>query len=126
MKLFGSEGDYSKESFAHIQPTRRCTTCLSVCAPNFCIGPNGELYRCEHFLGIEDKIVGDVFSGRYYSDSEIKYLTFKHLDKCLKCNILPICMGGCMNDVVDTDNAISCERFIDQMIDMKMFAMKND
>ena len=124
--MFGNGEKYFHESFAEINPLRKCTTCLSVCAPNFCIGPNGELYRCEHFLGLKDKIVGDVFSGRFYTEAETKYLTFTHLDKCLRCSIFPICMGGCMNDVTKDDNAIACDRFIEQMVDMKMFAISTE
>lgn len=39
------------------------TGCALIRAKNAVIGPRGELYNCEHNLGIADKIIGDVKTG---------------------------------------------------------------
>lgn len=37
----------------------------------YVIGPDGELYKCEHSVGKPDEIVGDVYTGSYYSYMEM-------------------------------------------------------
>lgn len=117
MALFGKNKPYSIESLAYIKPKRRCTTCLSVCGSNYCIGPEGEFYRCEHFFGNKDCIVGSVKEGRYYSKQEVNYIQFKHLNKCEACKLFPVCLGGCMNDAMNGETAIDCKTFTERMFD---------
>ncbi len=117
MLKFGKNKDYKSESLSYIIPQRRCTTCLTVCSQNYCIGPEGELYRCEHFFGRKDKVVGTIYEGRYYTENEQNYLTFQHPQKCLDCQLFPICLGGCMNDVKNGSAQLSCEDFKEHLID---------
>ena len=121
ISLFGEDRLYSRQSLFYVTPTRRTTTCLSVCGNNFCIGPCGELYRCEHFFGNPDYIVGDIRSGRFYSDIEIEYIKHIHPEKCENCDVFPICLGGCMNDNRSGDVALSCDGFRERLIDYLMF-----
>ncbi len=123
IRLFGAGGRYSKDSLFYVEPKRRTTTCLSVCANNFCIGPEGELYRCEHHFGNPDYIVGSIEDGRFYSDLEVEYIKHNHPKKCEECNMFPVCLGGCMNDNRGGDVALSCERFKERLIDF--IVMKN-
>lgn len=118
--FFTEGGIFSEESLAYSVPKRRCTTCLSVCDSNYCIGPEGEFYRCEHFFGNKEHVVGTIDAGRFYSDDEITYLKHIHPDKCEKCDLLPVCMGGCMNDNKAGNVALSCEHFKERMIDYLM------
>lgn len=62
---------------------------------NLVIGPKGELYKCEHFVGQEEKIIGTIDEGVYYDDSLFTFLENKKLEKCKKCKIFPVCLGGC-------------------------------
>lgn len=110
-------GSYSFESLSFIKPKRRCTTCLSVCNPNYCIGPEGEFYRCEHFFGKREHIVGTVESGRFYSKDEIICLKHIHPEQCEQCEMLPICLGGCINDTKENKTALACEQFKERLID---------
>lgn len=117
ISLFGSKGKYSPHSLSFLYPTRRCTTCKSVCGNNFCIGPKGELYRCEHHYGQKEYVVGNIWSGRFYSETEKKYLTYRHRSKCLDCKLFPVCLGGCMNDNKDGETSLACEEFLERQID---------
>lgn len=121
MKLFAENGNYKAESFARVIPRRRCTTCFSVCYTNPCIGPEGELYRCEHDFGKNERIVGTVEAGRFYSFPDREYFEFEHFSECKKCSFLPICLGGCMNNTKAGVLDIECEQFKERMIDMLMF-----
>lgn len=119
--LFGFGGPFDAASYSHIVPKRRCTTCLSVCSPNYCIGPKGELYRCEHHFGSDEHIVGSVREGRYYSASDKAYLDHRHRSECLACAMLPVCLGGCPNDAADDESVLACKEFKAHLIDQLMF-----
>lgn len=61
------------------------------------IGPKGELYRCQRTMGNPSNAIGDIYTGSFYSDDELSL--FRPLDpKCLECNLLPTCFGGCPNE----------------------------
>lgn len=115
----GDQKKYRLESLSWISPKRRCTTCLSVSGDNFCIGPEGELYRCEHYFGNPDKIVGTVRDGEFFNDAEMTYLKHTHPVECEACRMFPICMGGCMNDAKNGSPALSCDSFRERLIDYK-------
>ncbi len=62
---------------------------------NLVIGPNGELYKCEHHVGQPDKIIGDIAFGYYYNDFMLKFIRNDIREKCKSCKIFPLCLGGC-------------------------------
>lgn len=80
--------------------------CSAQCLNAFIIGPGGELYKCENEVGETKKCVGDIFN---FSDEKglkpmqalknMNWLLSSPFEekKCKNCNILPICMGGCLN-----------------------------
>lgn len=78
-----------------IPPLYKFTICGIAKTNNFVIGPCGELYKCEHYLGHEDKIIGDVFNGVYYSDYYFETLNGINNDTCKECNLYPICQCRC-------------------------------
>lgn len=56
----------------------------------------GNIFDCHRLLGHEEYSSGNVFIGKikndiseYYADPYIKDV------KCKKCNLLPVCQGGC-------------------------------
>lgn len=124
IKLFGETGKYSKASLFYLAPQRRPTTCMSVCSNNFCIGPEGEFYRCEHHFGNPDYIVGNIKEGRFYSALEVEYVKHNHPRKCEDCNMFPVCLGGCMNDSRGGEVALSCEGFKERLIDFVALKLK--
>ena len=125
-KLFGRGGPYDATSYSSIAPKRRCTTCLSVCSPNYCIGPKGELYRCEHHFGSDEHVVGTVRDGRNYSAADVSYLDHRHRSECLECGFLPVCLGGCPNDSSNGEGVLACEEFKQHLIDQLMFGEELD
>lgn len=73
---------------------KKCYCALKKCI-NYAIGPNGELYTCEHDFGVKEFIIGDVKNGEYFTDYHRKFLELKLSEKCKKCKLLPLCLGGC-------------------------------
>ena len=79
---------------------------------NSCIGPHGELYKCEHSFGVDAMITGDIWHGRFYNKAELAYyITIDTPTRymCSQCNHLPVCMGGCKNDYVNGFIAFDCD-----------------
>ena len=74
---------------------RKLMYCSTIKKDYAVIGPNGELYRCEHEVGNPSEIIGDVRSGFYRNSADMKYLEMQFDEKCKKCAFLPLCAGGC-------------------------------
>jgi uncharacterized protein len=115
---FKEGGKYFLSSFQLRYPCYHGATCNNVCSANLCVGPEGELYQCEHYFGMEDQTIGNVVDGCDYNDTKMKYLREEHYDKCLKCRFFPSCMGGCLDDKVNHHDMIDCEKYTEEMEDM--------
>ena len=71
-------------------------SCYGGCQSSLTIDSLGNIYDCHRLLGHEDYSSGNVFTGRvnnevshYYSNTKITE------ERCLSCNLLPLCQGGC-------------------------------
>jgi uncharacterized protein len=91
-------------------------SCSATAAHAFVVGPDGRLYKCWHDVDNEECAVGDVFGSGIDSEAAMKYVIHgdpTHDPKCSKCQILPICGGGCpkqrMNSEVGSD--ANCAHF---------------
>ncbi len=76
-------------------PKYRKTFCGLFRLKNLVIGPLGELYKCEHFVGEAEKVIGNIYQGLYYTKELYDFLNNSTLRKCKKCQLFPLCMGGC-------------------------------
>lgn len=75
------------------------------------IAPDGSMYKCWHDMSFPDKSIGNIKDSSKQNGknimTQINYMLFnpfKH-EKCLQCNIFPICKGGCPT----TSNGVSCK-----------------
>jgi uncharacterized protein len=96
--LFEKHGIYSPE----IYPFRSSKGCMMQRFNSFLIGPNGDLYKCWHFLGNEEEKIGNILNENIFSNYDLLANTMlKHdilLDKqCHECILFPSCNGGCSN-----------------------------
>lgn len=121
LKLFGSKYDIKSCGIPEI--VRRTTSCLQVCSANSCIGPEGELYRCEHYFGNKNAVIGTVDSGRFYNEFDRRYFSFSHSKKCLKCSFFPVCLGGCLDDRINKRMIIDCKSYVESLIDIKLMEL---
>lgn len=69
-----------------------CGLCINT---NCVIGPNGELYRCEHHVGRPECIIGNCNVGKYYTDNDLKFIMLSYSKKCKSCIMFPTCFCGC-------------------------------
>ena len=118
--------NYNWRKQSNNKSTVKATSCASIRISNYCIGPKGELYKCEHCIGVPEQSIGNVFQGEFFNKYERDYMDTLSSGKrpqCLKCKYLPICMGGCANDTVEQRTGFDCETFRNHQIKLKlMFA----
>ena len=84
--------------------TRRGTVCTYVdcMGDTFAVGPDGSIYPCYRFVGMEKYVMGNVYDRPSMEDlknSGAGKLMFKYKDyvdkKCGKCRHIKYCRGGC-------------------------------
>ena len=75
---------------------------------NLTIGPNGELYKCEHHVGQKDRIIGNIAYGYNYNDFMLNFIKNDIRGKCKTCKIFPLCLGGCPAQKLDLPQDDPC------------------
>jgi len=119
-RIRGCEGAFSFKEFEDIQiqfseefdvhygikETKRIW-CSQHSFNSYCVGPRGELYKCEHFFGNKDKEIGNVKDKVKYTNDLIDFIDKDVAIECKKCQLLPICMSGCPAERKDSDK--SCQ-----------------
>ncbi len=75
---------------------------------NLVVGPTGLLYKCEHHLGRNDKVIGNIWQGLFYTDEMLEFINNIVDDKCSACQLLPICLGGCPAQREDLHSGEAC------------------
>lgn len=113
---FSGEGEFA--------PMRHVTSCGLIRANNRCIGPSGELYKCEHLFGDIEKTIGNIYDGDFYNETSRLYsrATDERSSKCLECSFLPVCMGGCAHDSVSSEDCIPCDEYRALLIKRKIIS----
>lgn len=73
--------------------------CGAYCKSELVIDPNGDLYKCIGYVGMNQYIIGNIFSDSRYENNELfkTYITTSPWKnkKCDNCEFLPICGSGC-------------------------------
>lgn len=124
--IFVKNGLYTKDMY----PIRSNKGCMVQMVNAYVIGPEGELYKCWHHLGVSEKIVGNIFSSKVITDyGVLADIMLKNDsisdDKCLKCVLFPSCDGGCTdNRETDNDYCIPAKYMLEEMIDSR-YIIKN-
>jgi len=79
-------------------PNLEVGSCSAIYENHYVIDPEGLLYKCWADFDIPERIIGNLETGinnwEYISEYTLGTDKFKD-EKCLKCNIFPICEGGC-------------------------------
>ncbi len=78
-------------------PDLKMNFCGADSVNSFVINSDGMIYKCWNDIGIESKAVGNIKDNiRRNTDVLYSYMLFEPAkDKCVKCKVLPNCMGGC-------------------------------
>ena len=84
--------------------------CGAVHTSSFVIDPLGDLYKCWDEIGLKKKKSGDIFHPISLDNQNLqKWLGYNpmYYEACVKCDIYPICMGGCPYQNLET-NKMRC------------------
>ncbi|MBE6533700.1 MAG: SPASM domain-containing protein [Ruminococcaceae bacterium] len=105
---------FTNSKLQNILPTK-CVWCDQQTLSSFCIGPEGELYKCERNFGDKSKVVGNVFSGLNYSEHLLKFFDPSIYAECKSCKLFPVCLGGCPTIILEKgyDCVATLERAIE-------------
>lgn len=107
--------EFTNSRLQEILPTK-CVWCEQQTLNCFCIGPEGELYKCERDFGDSSKVVGSVFSGLNYSDHLLKFFDPGVYEKCKSCKLFPVCLGGC--PTIAMEKGYECIATLQRAIDL--------
>lgn len=95
--------------FPYLTPGSRCGSTRS---NSFQVAPSGYLFKCQHQVSPRvDSSVGSIFSDQVEDFQQSNQWVFARHDplgssKCLECDILPVCMGGCPREAKKEHNEI--------------------
>ena len=90
--------------------------CQQFAINSLCIGPLGEIYKCEHDFGLKDRVIGDVQNGLYFNKAMLDFIDQPINEKCKACKLFPVCLGGCPHSRFLNKNHYNCEFTIDNII----------
>lgn len=71
--------------------TRRCNAGIN----KFSISPEGKLYPCDSFLGIEEYCIGDIYNGLNETYNDFSLKRNDNIEKCKSCWAKYLCGGDC-------------------------------
>ena len=78
----------------------------------YVIDSKGYIYKCEHYIGIYDKSIGNIYEDDI--NKKIYKIKGKRSDntKCKKCVFYPKCLNGCYAYFCENTNYCGIERYI--------------
>ena len=97
-------------------PEPKTVFCGQHCMNAFCIGPEGEIYKCEHDLGVPEHVIGNIETGLTYDQYFLDFMDQPLPEKCLNCQILPVCMGGCPHRRFAMGGRVECDFTIKNLV----------
>lgn len=118
LKLVDFERTLMKKRFTsdnriYYYPKTKSNNCGADSITSRVIAPDGFMYKCWHDLSFPERSIGNITDPSNLSAQNImtnvKYMLFNpfKVEKCRKCDVLPICMGGCPT----VSNDVSCRNW---------------
>ena len=101
-------------------PKYRKSFCGLYKLKNLVIGPDGEFYKCEHHVGRDEKVIGNVKQGLFYTDEVVNFLSNPMYEKCKECKLFPLCIGGCPSQKQDLRDGEVCNlslKYVKQILE---------
>lgn len=72
------------------------------------VGPRGELFKCMHTIWRPEEAFGNINQPIMRGGNFIKWQDINPMDnkKCRNCKVLPLCMGGCIRNILVKESAL--------------------
>lgn len=96
----------------NIYPQVKYNYCCADYINSFVIDVDGFIYKCWNHVGVKEKSCGHISEMEKIASNEyLKWIQWNPLKnkKCKECKMLPICMGGCPDLVIDNKNDPVCD-----------------
>ncbi len=102
-------------NLSEILPFRIQSVCNATVNNAFVVDADGDLYKCWDDIGNKSLKYGNIknIESMLYSDKmETLFLNYSgfEIENCKKCNILPICLGGCPKKI-QNENKTECTSY---------------
>lgn len=94
-------------------PKAKTTNCGANAINSKVVAPDGNLYKCWHDMSNKNMSIGNIKDLNDVTDknimTQVNYMLFEPFknNDCIKCNVLPLCMGGCPT----VSNDCSCQKW---------------
>lgn len=88
----------------------RMHACMKGDPKSFSIDVFGNIFTCEHHVGIKDNRIGTIKNGVKMKDNRGKNIVFR--DECNSCVFLPKCYGGCESNFIEGDSPCMIEKYL--------------
>lgn len=110
LQNFHSPDDESLLSKYNLSPLP--LSCGIMMPSKIVVNANGDLYKCHRLVGKKEYSVGNVATGYDLDGKILNFFEAIELadDECKKCNLLPICQGGCKYMRITYGNSQKCCR----------------
>lgn len=113
--IFELQALLEKYEFNHLNPLMYPKTKFNYCSAeilnSYVIDPVGNLYKCWNEIGEKTSIIGNVKNFNQLTFLQSKWIFNDLNDKCQKCSVMPICVGGCPHNKITNNDSYTCEIF---------------
>lgn len=96
-------------------PAPRWISCGLSQVNGLVVDPEGYLYRCAHLIGHKKHSVGHLKTDQVFNEENMRFLNASYDEKCTKCQMFPICMGGCVFERMLNNNEAVCRETVDRL-----------
>ncbi|NSW89831.1 MAG: radical SAM protein [Firmicutes bacterium] len=88
-------------------PAKDRGACSALLANHVVVAPRGELHKCTYTIWNPDESFGKIDRPFEWNENLEKWMDTSPIDNenCKNCRILPICMGGCLRNMIIKDTA---------------------
>ena len=113
-------------------PEAKVNYCCADLANSFVVDHEGYLYKCWNEVGNTESSVGNLNDGIYdisnFKNGKWVLRNPIMSEKCSKCNLLPVCMGGCPHNavVLKRENACDLIKFNVEDVMLKYYNLLKD
>lgn len=98
--------------------------CGAVSSNSFIVDPEGNFHKCWNTIGNKTETVGSLDQPEAYSQKLLQWLSWNpfEFEQCRKCNIFPICKGGCPYRWLKENRTPHCDGWKYNLLEMlKLF-----
>jgi uncharacterized protein len=109
LRLYKTLLDHGYDQISYPSPAAGAL-CAAVSDNSWVIAPAGDLFKCWEEISADSSLsVGSIFDLKPHPAHAAKldrYLGFDPFEKpgCLKCDILPLCVGGCPQQALEMNS----------------------